>query len=171
MQLQNKYKRFAVCGMMTALAVIAGYVEMLIPVNFGVPGIKLGLANAVILIAMHSMGVKEACIISGVRILINGSLFGNVMYMLFSFAGAVFSMGIMLILKKAGGFGLTGISVSGAIAHNAGQILVAVFVVSFHQLFYYLPFLILAGTLSGIAIGLIAGEILKRTEGYIRRNI
>lgn len=147
--------------MLTALAMIFSYVESLIPISFGVPGIKLGLANLVVLSALYFMSPGEVLAVSAARILLLGFLFGNGMSILYSLAGGLLSFAVMLTLMKNRGFSEIGVSVAGGVSHNIGQILVAALVLHSLKLFYYLPVLILSGLVTGILIGILGGRIRK----------
>ena len=148
-------KNIVLCGIITALAAVCSYVEALIPFSFGVPGIKLGLANVVIVFALFTMGFRWAVLISFLRIALVSSLFGNVTMALYSMAGALLSLAVMEALHRTGWFSIVGISAAGGVFHNIGQLLVAVFVVETPGLFGYLPVLIGAGTATGVVIGII----------------
>lgn len=149
-------------GIYTALALIFSYVELLIPFHIGVPGIKLGLANVVIVIVLYKMGWKEAYIISITRVILAGFLFGNLASILFSLAGCLLSLSMMFILYKREIFSVIGVSVIGAIFHNLGQILVAMMVVNTFSVAYYFPVLMIAGVVTGIIIGFLAKEMILR---------
>lgn len=101
--MKNKTAYF---GVFTSLALILSYVETLIPISFGIPGIKLGLANLVIVIVLYTYGGKEAFLLSVTRILLSGFLFGNLSMILYSMAGGVFSLAIMVLLRRTGGFSI-----------------------------------------------------------------
>ena len=120
-----KGKRIAYLGMLTALAFIFSYVENLIPISIGIPGIKLGLANLVIVVALYTIGFKDALCLSIVRMILVAFSFSNLSAFLYSLAGGVLSLISMAIGKKSGCFSPTGVSVLGGIAHNIGQILMA----------------------------------------------
>ncbi len=154
-------KKVAYCGMLVALAMIFSYVEALIPFNFGVPGIKLGLANLVVLAGLYRMKAGEVLLVSVARILLIGFLFGNGMSILYSLAGGLLSFCVMLLLKKAGGFSIIGVSMAGGVCHNIGQILVAALVLRSVGIFYYLPVLIIAGIVTGALMGMITGRVQK----------
>ena len=155
-------RKTAYLGLFSAAAILFGYVESLFPVFLGIPGIKLGLANLVTVFLLYQFSWKEAALVSLVRIFVTGFLFGNLFSILFSLAGAAFSLAVMVFLKKKGDFSPGGVSVAGGGAHNVGQILVAVFAVENINLFYYLPFLLIAGLAAGFLMGILAGEVLKR---------
>ena len=154
--------KVAYFGVFTALALIFSYVETLIPVNFGIQGVKLGLANLVIVIALYKMKLSDAFLLSVVRVVLSGFIFGNYFSILYSLSGGVLSLAVMALLKRAGGFSVIGISIAGGIAHNIGQLIVAMLVVETFSVIYYLPVLLLAGMLAGSVIGIAANEMLKR---------
>lgn len=156
----NKNKKLANMAMLVALAMIFSYVESLIPVNFGVPGMKLGIANLVTVTGLYFLEIPEVLAVSVLRVLLTGFLFGNGMSILYSLAGAVVSLCAMALAKKLDGFSIVGVSITGGIFHNVGQILVAVAVVENLKLVYYLPVLLIAGTVTGCLIGIIGGRIL-----------
>lgn len=157
-----KARKVALYGVLIALALVLSYLESLVPLSFAVPGIKMGLPNIVIVFALYSLGFKDAAIISLLRVVLVSILFGNVMSMAYSLAGAVLSLLVMLLLYKSGKFGTAGVSVAGAVAHNAGQILTAMLLLETAQISYYLPVLCISGTVAGICIGLISAILIKR---------
>ena len=154
--------RVAYFGVFTALALIFSYVESLIPIQLGIPGVKLGLANLIIVIALYKMRLSEVFLLSIVRILLSGFLFGNYFSILYSLAGGLLSLAVMALLKKTGDFSVMGISMAGGVFHNVGQLVVAMMVVETFSVGYYLPVLLVAGLVNGFIIGVAAGEMLKR---------
>lgn len=158
----NKTRKLTIAALLAALALIFSYIEVLIPFNPGIPGIKLGIANLVIIIALYYLGVRYALLINIIRILIGGLLFSGLFGAAYSLAGALVSMLVMVLLKKTGLFSVTGISMAGGVAHNLGQILVAAFLVSNIKIFVYFPVLIISGVISGAIIGIIAYLILQK---------
>ena len=154
--------RVAYFGVFTALALMFSYIETMIPIQFGVPGIKLGLANIMIVIMLYKSSAREALLLSIVRIMLSGFLFGNLSSILYSIAGGLLSLGIMTLLKKQGGFSVIGVSVAGGVSHNVGQLIVAMLVVETYQVGYYFPVLLVAGVLTGLGIGVASQEVLKR---------
>ena len=154
--------RVAYFGVFTALALIFSYVETLIPVNLGIPGVKLGLANLIIVVALYKMRLSEAYLLSVVRILLAGFIFGNYFSIIYSLAGGLLSLTVMALLKKWGGFSLHGISIAGGVFHNIGQLIVAAVVVETFSVTYYFPVLLVAGLLTGLVIGIVAEMMLKR---------
>ncbi len=149
-------RKIAICGLLTALAILMGYVEMLIPLPVALPGVKLGLANVVVLIALYHLGAKTAFFLSLVRVVLSGLLFAGFAGLLYSLAGAMLSFIAMTALKKTGKMSITGVSVAGGVFHNVGQIIVAALVVENVKMAYYLPFLLVSGVVTGIFIGLVA---------------
>ena len=154
--------RVAYFGVFTALALIFSYVETLIPINFGIPGVKLGLANLIIVIALYKMNTKEAYMLSVVRVLLSGFIFGNYFSIIYSLAGGLLSLTVMAILKKREGFSVMGVSMAGGVFHNIGQLIVAMIVVETFSVSYYMPVLLIAGLVTGFIIGLVADAMLKR---------
>ena len=159
-------QRLALYGMLIALAMILSYVETLIPVVFPVPGIKLGLANLVVIICLYAFGIRAAAAVS----VLIAFTFGNLAALMFAVGGAVFSIICMLIAMKSDKFSMTGVSIVGGVSHNIGQILVAVSMVENLLVFSYLPYLMMAGLVSGLLIGLLAALIIKRIKPEIDRT-
>lgn len=159
-----KVKNVATLGLCVALAMIMSYIESLFPLNFAVPGIKMGLANIVIIFLLYRMGFGAACVVSLIRVFLVSLLFGNVMMMAYSIAGAVLSLGLMFLLKKSGKFSVVGVSIAGGVAHNAGQIIMAIILLGAKQIAYYLPVLAVTGTVTGVLIGIATSIVIKRIK-------
>ena len=155
-------KKVAYFGVFTALALIFSYIESLIPINFGIPGAKLGLANLMVVIVLYKMGAKEAYMLSMVRIVLSGFLFGNLFGIIYSLAGGILSLSIMTLLKKTDKFSIIGISMAGAVCHNIGQLIIAGIVVESTNVIYYMPALLIVGLATGLVIGIISSETIKR---------
>ncbi len=151
----------AICGVFIALAMVLSYLESLVPISFAIPGIKLGLANIVTIIALVKLGLKPALIISVGRVLLSGLLFGNQATIMYSMVGALFSIAVMFIVRKLKLLAITGTSVCGAVAHNLGQLIVAAIVIENTKIFYYMAVLSVSGIIAGVLIGLLAGIIIK----------
>ena len=156
-----KTKNLTAATLLTALALIFSYIEYLIPFNLGIPGVKLGLANIVILITLFCLGTKSAFAVNIARVLISCILFSGLYGLMYAMTGALLSLTVMSLLKKTGLFSVTGISVAGAISHNFGQILMAALVVSNLNMFGYFPLLIFSGLICGLINGFISHLILK----------
>lgn len=161
---QGNGKKTAYMGVLLSFALILSYVESLIPFYFGVPGVKLGLANLAVVIVLYWYGWKEAIALNVMRVLLAGFLFGNLFMIMYSLAGAVCSFLMMCFLKKTGKFSIIGVSMSGGIFHNAGQVGVAILVTKTAGVAYYLPALMAAGVVTGMLIGIVAGELIKHTQ-------
>ena len=154
-------KRLAVCSALTALALIFSYVEVLIPFSFGIPGIKLGLANIVVLISIYALGPRYGLLINAARIGLSALLFGNAFSVIYAFAGGLVSFCIMLLAKKAGVFSVIGVSMAGGVFHNLGQLLIAALVMQTSKIMYYFPVLLIAGMITGVLTGFIAYLVLR----------
>ena len=179
-------KKTVELGFFLALSLILAYVESLIPFSFGIPGIKLGLPNLIVVLLLYqgdrertypnqsTVGrssvdygnVKEALMVNMLRIVLSGFLFSNLYTILYALAGAFFSFGAMLMGRRFQCFSMVGVSVLGGVFHNIGQILVAMFVVETFYVGYYIPFLIAAGTVTGAVLGIAAMEL----EPYLIRH-
>lgn len=151
-------------AMMIALAMIFSYVETMIPINFGIPGVKLGLANLVIVAAIYLFGGKQAFLISIVRIFLSGFMFGNLASIMYSLAGGLLSLAVMLLLKKTDKLSILAVSAMGGICHNIGQLIVAMLVVENLKLIFYVPVLLISGFLTGLLIGIVCRVILPAVK-------
>lgn len=155
-------RRTAYLGLYLALALVCSYIESLIPISFGIPGIKLGLANVVVILVLYDLGAAWAAAVSVLRILLAGFMFGNMFSIIYSLSGGLLSLGCMLLLKKTGKFKIISVSAAGGVTHNLGQIIAAALVVENINLFYYYPVLLTAGVITGVLIGMAAQEIVLR---------
>ena len=135
--------RVAYFGVFTALALIFSYIETLVPISFGIPGVKLGLANLIIVIALYKIPLREVYVLSIVRVLLSGVLFGNYFSIAYSLAGGLLSF-------------------AGGVCHNIGQLVVAMIVVETFAMSYYMPVLLVAGLITGFLIGVVADQVLRR---------
>lgn len=161
----KKTKRLVLLAMMTAVAMILSYVESLLP-SVGIPGVKMGLANIAVIFALFRFGWKEAAALSLVRVVLVSLLFGSVGAMLYSLAGAVLSLAVMALLRRIDRFSTVGISVAGGVAHNAGQILMAMLILQTKQLLGYLPVLAVSGIAGGVLTGLAAALLIRRIPEF-----
>ena len=160
-------KKIALCGVLTALAMIFSYIESVIPVPIPVPGIKLRIANIAVITILYVLGVKEAIVINLLRIVLTSLLFGNVNSFLFSISGAALSLTIMIIMKKLDFFSCIGVSVCGGVMHNIGQIIAAVFIMGSEAIVFYLPVLIVSGVFTGVVIGVVSGIVAKHVRKVV----
>ena len=163
-------RRVSSGAMLVALAMIFSYVESLIPINLGVPGIKLGVANLVTVTGLYILAPMEVLLVVILRVLLVGFMFGNGMSILYSLAGGILSFLVMLLLKRIKGFSMIGISIAGGVSHNIGQIVVAMCVLENTKLIYYLPVLMIAGTVTGILIGVVSRKILPAVSARERKE-
>lgn len=164
----KKTKRLVLLAMLTAVAMILSYVESLLP-SVGIPGVKMGLANIAVIFALLRFGWKEAAALSLVRVVLVSLLFGSVGAMLYSLAGAVLSLAVMVLLRRIDRFSTVGISVAGGVAHNAGQILMAMLILQTKQLLGYLPVLAVSGIAGGVLTGLAAALLIRRIPEYEKK--
>ena len=142
-------------GLLTAVAIVLGYFEYLLPVT-GIPGVKLGLANTVLLYALYLIDVPSAILLMLLKVGLSGLLFGGPAAMLYSLAGGVLSLIVMILARKSKGLSIVGVSVLGAVSHNIAQMVVACFVVETRAILAYLPILLFAAAVTGTLTGLIA---------------
>lgn len=161
-----KAKRVTFLGIFIALAMILSFVEHQIPALVAIPGIKVGLPNIVMVFLLYRVGWKETVIVSIIRIILVSMLFGNMQTMTFSIAGAIFSLVGMFLLKRLNWFSCVTVSITGSILHNIGQIVAAVFWTGTAQIVFYLPILLVSGTVAGTLIGLLAGMMIKRLQNW-----
>lgn len=159
----NKAKKIALFGMMVALAFTFSYFESLIPLDFVVPGVKLGLANLVVVIALYLMKPGEAFSIAIIRIFLAGLTFGNVYSIAYSLCGGILSFLVMYLVRKTK-LSVIGVSMLGGICHNIGQIIVAAIVMGTSRIAYYLPVLLVAGLITGLLLGVISKLVIERFE-------
>lgn len=165
----DKAKRIALFGMMVALAFTFSYLESLIPFNFGIPGVKLGLANLVVVVALYIMKPGEAFAIAIIRVFLAGLTFGNVYSIAYSLCGGILSFAVMFLMKKTK-LSVIGVSMLGGISHNIGQVIVAAIVMETIRIAYYLPVLLVAGLITGMLMGIISKLIIDRFK-KIKNNI
>ena len=160
-------EKLALYGVLVALAFIFSYIEALIPLPFGpFPGMKLGLANIVVVVVLYTAGAKGALAVSIVRVILVGLTFGNLNSMLYRLGGGVLSWFVMVLLKKTDRCGTIGVSAAGGVCHNLGQMLVATAMLG-RALGYYYPFLCIIGAATGVVIGIVAGLITNRMKKHL----
>ena len=152
-------------GLLTAVMLVLGYVESLLPV-VGIPGIKLGLSNTVLLYALYLMGAKSAVLLAVLKVLLSGFLFGSPAAMLYSAAGAALSLSAMLLLMRVRGVSPIGVSITGAAFHNIGQCAVATLFVQPRAVLAYLPLLLISAAVTGLVTGIAAKYLLR----YIKKK-
>lgn len=159
-----KSKKIAKYGLMIALCLILTYVEVLIPFNFAIPGVKLGLSNIVVLYALYNFDIKSAFCINILRILLAGFLFSNPITIAYSISGGFLSLIAMILIKSVKCLSVISISITGAIFHNIGQIIAAYFLLGSDKIIYYLPFLLISGLVTGLLTGIVGAIVVERTS-------
>ena len=162
-----KAKKVATYGILIALAMVFSYLESLFPLTIAVPGVKMGLANTVTIIAVYRRGMRDACFLSLILVTLLAILFGNIFSLAFSAVGAAVSLAVMYPMSRSARCSQVTVSMAGGVAHNAGQIIVAIFVTGVHQIAWYFPILCLTGTAAGVGIGLVSALILRQTEHLV----
>lgn len=163
---QRKTKLIAIRGMLIGLAFVLSWLEAQLPGFVAVPGVKLGLTNLVVLLALYEVSPKDAIAINSIRILLTGLTFGNMVYFVYSLAGGLLSTLVMIVLYRTKRFHLVTVSIAGGVFHNVGQILVAMVLLETQMLVYYLPFLWIGGMISGTLIGLLGGLLMKHLSAF-----
>lgn len=160
----NRIKKLAIGSALTALALIFSYVEFLLPISIGIPGIKLGLANIVIVIALYTLGTSYAFAINIVRIILSALLFGSMYSFVYSLAGGLLSFVVMYILYRCKVFSIVGVSMGGGVFHNMGQLMASAVVLQSPKIFSYFPVLCISGIITGIFIGIVSNLVVRRVE-------
>ncbi len=158
----RRNQRIAYRGCLLALALVLSYLESLIPVFYGIPGIRLGLANIVTVYTLYRLSAADACFITVGRILLSALLFGNVTTMIYSLAGAAFSLGAMLLAKPFRCFSSMGVSILGGVFHNIGQLVAAAFLLKTGGILSFMTVLLPVGAVAGAVIGIVAGILIRR---------
>ena len=160
--MRNNTRRLTALSLTVSFALILSFIESRIPAFVAIPGIKVGLANIAIIFTLYKFGIKEAIAVSAVRVCLMATLFGSPVSFIYSLTGAVLSLSVMLLLKKLTPLSEVAVSVSGGVMHNIGQICAASIMLGTNVVLYYLPFLLLSGTIAGIAVGVASGVLLQK---------
>lgn len=160
----HRTKNMAITALLVALALIFSYIEAIIPYNPGIPGVKLGIANIVTLIALYQLSAKHAWAVNIIRVLIAGLLFNGLFAAVYSLSGAILSLIGMILLKRTGVFSIAGVSMAGGVLHNMGQLITAAILLDDSKIFLYFPVLLFSGMITGIIIGLGASVICQRIK-------
>ena len=158
----NKTKRLVTLSVVVALAMVLSYLERLLP-ELPIPGIKLGLPNIAVVFALYKMGKWESLAISIVRVILVSILFGSPVSLWYSLAGATLSLTLMILLKRTP-LNIITVSIVGGVSHNIAQICVACLLLETNIITYYLPFLLIAGTVAGVVIGIAGAMLVKRVK-------
>ncbi len=165
-QLSNREmtRRVALSGLLIAMMLVLGYVESLIPAVSGVPGIKLGLSNGVLIFAVYMMDIPTAWILMALKVTLSGLLFGGANTIVYAMAGGILSMLVMSLLSRVKGMLPVTVSMAGGVMHNIGQVLVAIAVLGTQQLYYYMAVLVIVGAACGALTGICAGSVMKHLK-------
>ena len=162
--MRNKTLKLTTLALTVSFAMLLSYIESRIPTLVAIPGVKVGLANIAVIFTLYKFGVKEAIAVSTVRVLLISTLFGTPVSFIYSVTGAVFSLAVMLLLKKLTPLTEVAVSVAGGVMHNVGQIAAASFMLGTNVVLYYLPFLLVSGCIAGIVVGITAALLVKKVR-------
>lgn len=162
--MKNNTLKLTTLALTVSFALILSYIESRIPAFVSVPGVKMGLANIAVIFTLYKLGVKEAAAVSLVRVIMVSVLFGSPVSFMYSVSGAAVSLISMVILKKLTPLSEIAISVVGGVMHNVAQIAVASLILGTNVVGYYMPYLLLSGTLAGIAIGVVSAILIKKVN-------
>ena len=161
---QKQARRIAICGMLLALMLVLGFVESQLPVAAGIPGVKLGLSNGVLIFAVYMLNVPSAYLLMAMKVLLSGFLFGSPSAMMYAFAGGLLSLTVMVLLSRVKGLNPVVISMVGGLSHNVGQVALAMVILGTPKLVYYMAILMVIGMITGLATGLAANGIIRRFQ-------
>ena len=158
-------KKLTLIGLLASVALILSFIETLLPPLYSfAPGVKIGLPNIIILFALYRLSLREAALVSAVRLILSALLFGSAVSFAYSLAGAALSLTVMWAVKKFGLFSTWSVSILGAVCHNLAQVAVAAVLMNTKELFLYLPVLAINGILTGIAVGLVSALLISKLK-------
>ena len=157
-------RKLTTLAITVTLAMALSFLESQIPPLVAIPGVKLGLANVAVIFALYRFGAREAAAVSALRVFLVGLLFGSFVSTLYSIAGAILSFVVMLLLRRFKIFSEVGVSVAGGVCHNIGQIAVACVLLETNVILYYLPFLLLSGTVAGVGVGALSALLIRKLK-------
>ncbi|MDO4965474.1 MAG: Gx transporter family protein [Lachnospiraceae bacterium] len=164
MDSQIKTRKIAYLGLLVSLGMIFSYVESLLPFNFGIPGVKLGIANIVTVLTLYLYSYKEAYIVSVLRVMLMALLFANLFSLIYSLCGALISLSMMILAKRFNKLSIVGVSIVGGVFHNIAQLFIAVIIVNQLKISYYGPILIMSGLFTGAIVGFIASMMKNKLK-------
>ena len=157
--------RVALSGLLTSLMLVFGLIERQFPLPIPVPGIKLGLANSVLLYSLYMLGIRQSIVLMLLKALLSWLIYMNMSAMLYSLAGGILSLLAMILIMRVKGVSIIGVSAIGAVFFNVGQILMAVAILHTPQLIVtYLPILMISGVLTGVLTGIIARMVMNHLK-------
>ena len=157
-------RKLTTLAITVTLAMALSFLESQIPPLVAIPGVKLGLANVAVIFALYRFGAREAAAVSALRVFLVGLLFGSFVSTLYSIVGAILSFVVMLLLRRFKIFSEVGVSVAGGVCHNIGQIAVACVLLETNVILYYLPFLLLSGTVAGVGVGALSALLIRKLK-------
>ena len=156
-------KRMTTIAILVSMSLTMFLLEGLLPIPFLAPGAKLGLSNIVTIVALYKLpNVLDVLMIVVIRVILSVIFVGSPTVIIFSLSGGLLSFAVMVLLKRSEDFSIIGISATSGFAHNVGQIVVASFIMASQSIFNYIPILGICGIFTGLIIGIIANETLKR---------
>ena len=161
---QERTQRIALCGLLIAMMLVLGFVESRIPINAGIPGIKLGLSNGVLIFAVYMLDIPTAWLLMMLKVMLSGLLFGGFNTIMYALAGGVLSMLTMTLLSRVKGMHPVTVSMAGGVMHNVGQVALAMILLHTRQLLYYMAILILVGLACGALTGIVASSVMKHLK-------
>lgn len=157
---KNLPQRVALMGLLLAMMLVLGFVESRLPVP-GLPGVKLGLSNSVLLFALYLLDIPSAVLLMALKVLLSGFLFGNPSSMMYAAAGGVLSLGGMAVLRSMRAFDIVPVSMAGGLLHNVGQVALAMIILRTPGLLVYMAILMAVGMVTGLATGLAAKTVIR----------
>ena len=159
-------RRTAYSGLLLATMLVLGYVESLLPAVAGVPGIKLGLSNSVLIFAVYMLDIPTAWVLMVLKVMLSGLMFGGFNTILYAMAGGVLSMLVMSVFSRFPSLHPIVVSMTGAVMHNVGQVAVAMLLLHTPQLLYYMAVLIFVGMACGALTGVCASSVMKHLKTF-----
>jgi len=165
---REQTQRIALSGLLVALMLVLGFVESLIPVAAGVPGIKLGLSNGVLIFAVYMLGIPTAFVLMALKVVLSGLMFGGVSAMMYAMAGGIISMIAMALLSRVKGIHPVVVSMVGGVMHNVGQVGLAMIMLNTPKLLYYMAILMIVGLICGTVTGVCADTVMKHLKKIMR---
>ena len=164
-------QNIALSGLLTSLMLVFGLIERQFPLTAAIPGVKLGLANSVLLYSLFMLGVKQSFVLMLLKALMSWLIYTNMNAMFYSLGGGLFSLVVMILVSRMKGVSIIGVSALGAVFFNVGQILVAVWMLNTPQLiFTYLPILMVSGVVTGVLTGVVAQMVMKHLKSMGARR-
>ena len=167
----KRAQQVALSGLLTSLMLVFGLIERQFPLTAAIPGVKLGLANSVLLYSLYMLGIRQSFILMLLKALMSWLIYTNMNAMFYSLGGGLMSLLAMIALSRVSGISIIGVSALGAVFFNVGQILVAVVMLHTPQLIVtYLPILMVSGVVTGVLTGVVAKMVMKHLKamGNIR---